>query len=255
MSILVYKKIGETPLQALNRLRLENPKLEKERLSYAGRLDPLAEGLLLVLQGKECNEAERQKFLGLEKDYEVQVLFGFSTDSYDLLGIPVENTDICNFNLDDLKLSIEKIIPEFIGANHGLKYPPFSSKTIGGRPLFELARSKDGLPDEMPDIKGTIQSIKVLDLRTISTSDLKEHIHSSVDLVSGDFRQKEILEKWDSILQAETTWPLLKLYVKCESGVYMRSLAESLGRRLGITGLAFSIKRVKIGDHTIDNMA
>jgi len=53
-------------------------------MTYAGRLDPLAEGLLLVLTGEECKNKE--KYLGLDKEYEVDVLFGFATDTYDILG-------------------------------------------------------------------------------------------------------------------------------------------------------------------------
>ena len=53
--LTIYKNKGETPLQALSRLRKEKPELEKETLSYAGRLDPLAEGLMLVLIGDANN--------------------------------------------------------------------------------------------------------------------------------------------------------------------------------------------------------
>jgi tRNA pseudouridine(55) synthase len=249
MPILAYKRIGETPLETLDRLRLERSELEKERLSYAGRLDPLAEGLLLILVGEECDEGRRNAFLGLDKVYEVEILFGFSTDSYDLLGIPVKSTE--GFNLDEFKMSVEKVIPEFIGESHGLKYPAFSSKTVGGRPLFELAKSKDGLPDELPEIKGSIKGIEILGIRSITTSELKDHIHTVINLVKGDFRQKKILEVWDNILLNEALYPILKLSVSCESGVYMRSLADSFGKKLSLGGLAFSIKRTKIGDYLL----
>jgi tRNA pseudouridine(55) synthase len=254
MPILFYKKVGETPLEALNRLRLENPTLKNERLSYAGRLDPMAEGLLLVLVGNECNEDRRRSFLGLEKEYEVQVLFGFSTDSFDLLGIP-KMTDRAN---DDLKFLIEKILPEYIGGSHGLKYPPFSSKTIKGVPLFELAKSTDGAPNNLPDIKGQIKGLKIIEVTSINPQDLKEHVHKMVGLVNGDFRQKEILNVWDEIIKTapeETAFPLFKLLIHCESGVYMRSLADSLGSRVNLRALAFSIKRTRIGDYTDENMA
>lgn len=255
MPILFYKKVGETPLEALNRLRLENPTLKSERLSYAGRLDPMAEGLLLVLAGDECNEDRRQTFLGLEKEYEVQVLFGFSTDSYDLLGIP-KMTD--HVNSDDLKLSIENILPGYVGGSHGLKYPPFSSKTVNGVSLFELAKSKDGTPSILPDIKGQIKGLKIIEVTSIAPKDLRDHIHKMVGIVNGDFRQKEILNAWDEIINTApegTAFPLFKLLVQCESGVYMRSLADSLGNRVNSRALAFSIKRTRIGDYTDENMA
>jgi len=42
-----------------------------------------------------------------------------------------------------------------------------------------------------------IKSIKLLGQRTISKKDLEKYIIESVNLVKGDFRQKEILKKWD----------------------------------------------------------
>ncbi len=75
---LTYKQWGETPLEALERVRLENPHVKNIPLSYAGRLDPLAEGVLLVLCG-EANKS-RSEYLGMDKEYECEVLFGIKTD-------------------------------------------------------------------------------------------------------------------------------------------------------------------------------
>ena len=50
-----------------------------------GRLDPLAEGVLLILIGDECKNKE--KYLGLDKEYEVAIIFGISTDTGDALGL------------------------------------------------------------------------------------------------------------------------------------------------------------------------
>lgn len=254
MPILIYKKIGETPLEAIKRLVIENPSLKNEKLSYAGRLDPLAEGLLLILQGNECSEENRKKFLGLEKEYEVEVLFGFSTDSYDLLGI-LDN--IGTLNSTDLVPKIEKIIPEYVGANHGLKYPPFSSKTINGKSLFELAKSK-ATPRELPLIMGEIGGLEIISSKLITKAELEEYIQKVISLVKGNFRQSETLEKWSTTLDTFpdlSTWPIVRFKVSCESGVYMRSLAESMGRRLQAFALAFSIKRTKIGGFRLEKMA
>ena len=79
------KKPGETPLECLNRFKVDNPEYEGEKMTYAGRLDPLASGVLLVLVGEECKKKE--KYLGLDKEYELTILFGFSTDSHDVLGL------------------------------------------------------------------------------------------------------------------------------------------------------------------------
>ena len=69
---LTYKNIGETPLECLERVRLEYGKAPEVPMTYAGRLDPMAEGLLLVLSGKELQN--KDKYLGLPKTYEFEVL-------------------------------------------------------------------------------------------------------------------------------------------------------------------------------------
>jgi tRNA U55 pseudouridine synthase TruB len=46
--VQINKNVGETPLELLERLRRERPELAQETLSYAGRLDPMAEGVMLA---------------------------------------------------------------------------------------------------------------------------------------------------------------------------------------------------------------
>ena len=78
----LYKNLGETPLERLERLRTQKPLYEREVLSYAGRLDPMAEGVMLCLVG-QANK-RREQYLDLSKEYTIAVLFGVSTDTYDV---------------------------------------------------------------------------------------------------------------------------------------------------------------------------
>ena len=66
----IYKNLGETPLQALERFRAKMVKngmadsaiksaWQKAPMTYAGRLDPLAEGELLILIGDECKNKDK----------------------------------------------------------------------------------------------------------------------------------------------------------------------------------------------------
>ena len=73
--INIYKKAGETPLEAINRLRSRRPEYQDVKITYAGRLDPLAEGVLILLAGDAVYEKE--KYLKLDKEYEAEILFGF----------------------------------------------------------------------------------------------------------------------------------------------------------------------------------
>ena len=56
--LLFDKHLSETPLEALHRLRTEQPELQNTKLAYSGRLDPMASGLLLVLVGEECKQRD-----------------------------------------------------------------------------------------------------------------------------------------------------------------------------------------------------
>ena len=91
----VYKKRGETPLEALENLRLKENIAPEVSMTYAGRLDPMAEGLIIILVGDAFKEENKKKYLGLDKTYELEILVGFDTDTHDLLGL-VQNikTDV-----------------------------------------------------------------------------------------------------------------------------------------------------------------
>ena len=83
---IIWKNLGETPLEALTRLREEVSIPSDVPMTYAGRLDPAAEGFLIVLTGEECKKKET--YSSLTKTYMAEILVDVSTDSYDLLGIP-----------------------------------------------------------------------------------------------------------------------------------------------------------------------
>lgn len=83
--VVLYKKVGQTPLHVLEAYKNEHPELANVPMAYAGRLDPMAEGKLLVLQGDECKVQE--KYHSLDKEYEFEVLFGVSSDTADVLGL------------------------------------------------------------------------------------------------------------------------------------------------------------------------
>jgi len=250
--ITLYKNRRETPLACLERFKKENFEYKDEKMTYAGRLDPLAEGLLLVLVGEECKNKE--KYLGLDKEYEVDVLFGFATDSYDLLGRVTKclcEQSEANQENSGLLHSVRNDIQSFVG-KFSQKYPAYSSKTIGGKPLFVLAKSGKLDEEEIPTKDVEIKSIEFLSQRTISKDALEKYIKDSIALVSGDFRQEEILKSWQVVFASEAKqsmlYRIISLKVSCTSGTYMRSLANSIGEKVGVPALALNIKRMRIGD-------
>jgi len=273
--LLLNKKEGETPLEALENFRRKKSKKNKKykdvKMTYAGRLDPMASGLLLVLAGGETKNKE--KYLALEKEYEFSVLFGFATDTYDILGRAQYSNILKNIRTIRSKSELEKKIKEnlksFVG-KFKQKYPMYSSKTVHGKPLFTYARA--GKAVESPEHEVNVKSLKFLKISKINNTKLLANIEKRIKKVKGDFRQKEILKIWRRYLKANqiknssaflhaTRGPfrvqnslsdlpvffIADFYIKCGSGTYVRSIANDLGRKIKIPALALSIKRTKIG--------
>lgn len=239
---IVQKFVGETPLKALERFRAEHveagvPGFKEVPMAYAGRLDPMASGKLLILVGDDCKKKE--KYLDLDKTYEVEILFGIETDSYDILGLAKLNPPYDENILRDSDLA--KYVGKF-----KQEYPPYSSKTVGGKQLHELARSGN-LPKDMPTKDVEIYSIDFVAKRVFAAKDLLHAIDMKIGLVKGDFRQQEILARWNELLSgSDRAFHVVKVVVSCSSGTYMRSLAQNIGRDLGIGALALSIDRTEI---------
>lgn len=48
------------------------------------------------------------------------------------------------------------------------------------------------------------------------------------------------------------SWPCLELKIHCSSGTYIRSLASEIGKKLKCGGLVEELRRLKIGDYSIE---
>ncbi|OGI95341.1 hypothetical protein A2917_02125 [Candidatus Nomurabacteria bacterium RIFCSPLOWO2_01_FULL_42_17] len=247
--LLLNKKEGETPLEALQAFRAKNKKYKDAKMTYAGRLDPLASGLLLVLAGDAVKEKE--KYLKLSKEYKFSVLFGFTTDTYDILGKIQHSNILTNIGMKELEKKIKQNLKFFTG-KFMQSYPMYSSRTVKGKPLFAYARA--GKFVESPKHEVEVKSLKFFCIKKISARKFLENIERRVVKVKGDFRQKEILKIWRQKLKSQQGESLLErkffiadFNIKCSSGTYVRGIAHSLGQKLNIPALAFSIKRTKIG--------
>ncbi len=240
--------MGETPLECLERLCVDNPKYEDVKLTYAGRLDPMAEGELLVLVEEECKDKE--KYLSLDKEYEFDILFGFSTDTYDILGLPAEVQPPRvreEYDVGRHQGKVERFLEDIKG-KQVQKYPAFSSKTIDGKPMFELAKAGELEGKEIPEREIEIYEADFIKSYWITGRDLKADVLKRILLVKGDFRQEEILERWNELLfgREEERFLISKIQIKCSSGTYVRGLVNSLGERIDYPALAFRIKRTKV---------
>lgn len=264
--IIIYKKKGQTPLDAIHEARSHNSELGLLPMTYAGRLDPLAEGVLLLLVGDECNK--KDEYLKLAKVYEVEILFGFATDTYDVMGkiMEVKNTEeLFDFSRPGSssslirgpeKLNNSEVLDEALFKFTGRikqSYPPFSSRTVNGKPLFVWAREGKLDEIEIPSHDVFVESIDIIEESSITSEKLLEKIKNDISLVKGDFRQDEIIKLWEENLEnkKEGIYKTIKLRISCGSGVYVRVLANDIGEALGIPALALDIRRVSVGEYKL----
>ncbi len=244
--MLLYKKLGETPLEAIERFRLINPLYKNVPMTYAGRLDPAAEGLLVLLAGDLCKE--KDLYTKLPKVYEVKMLFGFSTDTHDLLGIPVEKKNKITLSLEDIETELRKIFTNTpITINQ--KYPAYSSKTVGGESLISLARK--GIAVALPKHKVELYSGEIKSTETLSSIQIESRVREICDLVSGDFRQEETLVAWRKILKNWGHFTVVTCTISVGSGFYVRTFVDDIGKKLKTGAVVYSLKRTSVGDYKI----
>ncbi|HWB34194.1 MAG TPA: hypothetical protein VG753_02675 [Candidatus Paceibacterota bacterium] len=244
----LYKNLGETPRERLERLRDEESHYAHEALSYAGRLDPMAEGVLLCLVGSA--NKRREQYLDLSKEYVLDVLFGFSTDTYDVLGRVMDTGDASKVQ----PKAIKKGLNEFRG-HVSQEYPPFSSKTVAGKSLFEWARGNALSTLVMPERSVLVYDIELEGVYKVHEPELLAYIEEGVNKVQGDFRQEEIMRLWKQHLKSKGTreFACATVRVSCSSGTYMRSIAHALGKELGVPALALHILRTRVGEYRVED--
>lgn len=246
---LIYKELGETPLEALLRLRAHFKIPDVVPLTYAGRLDPAAEGVLVILAGDECKN--KLAYTNLPKTYVAEIVLGVSTDSYDLLGMPISGGlgEMTVQTTGDLYTKAEAWLASRIGT-HAQEYPPYSSKTVAGRHLHAYA--KEGMLVDLPTHEVTLHVAKDAGMRLVRKGDVVSRVERVATKVSGDFRQKEIAGAWRRLADGlPTELPILKVTLEVGSGFYVRQFAQDLGRTLGTGACLYSLVRTSVGRYML----
>lgn len=246
----VEKEVGETPLIATKRLRVERNIPDDVPLAYAGRLDPMASGKLLILIGDECKVQE--KYHALDKEYTVEVLIGVSSDSGDVLGLLSPCLP---------KILIDKEVQQVLRENVGkisLPYPHFSAKTVRGKPLHMWTLENRLNEIEIPTKTSRIHALTFTGLRTIHKEDILQYVRAKIETIpkvtdpqkalGADFRRSDVRASWNEFEKNGTeTYQILSFSCIASSGTYMRSLGAKIAEDLGTCSLAYSIHRTKIG--------
>ena len=187
--------------------------LKTKRVGHTGTLDPFATGVLVLLIGKATRLAQ---FLDKdEKEYEAVIQFGFETNTGDKTGTRSADFGLRSEEIAE-RLSTtdwEKVLSEFRGEIEQIP-PMYSAKKQAGKKLYELARQ--GKEVERKPIKVSIKELGLVDNDEIRTPNFQ-----------------------------------IRIRTVCSAGTYIRTLAEDIGRRLGLGAHLTELRRTSAGKFTL----
>ena len=262
-----YKEPGITPLEFINTIKKQYP---DKKICYTARLDPMARGKIPVLFGDECKNMHN--YTNLSKTYEVKVMIGLKTDSDDVLGILEEN--LSNTSLDNLYNLYNNIILSndliykynylFDRENEitiNQKYHYFSTKE-----LLYRSNNKDKNKDKNTDTDTNTDTeniehtheVKLFSSKIIDSGylDFRDWINDCISIIdkvdkTKNFRQKEIIEQWQNILNQEQDNINMKInYITLQlhvgSGFFVRQFVRDISDAIGIPLLCYDIHRISI---------
>jgi tRNA pseudouridine55 synthase len=122
-------------------------------MGHGGTLDPMATGILIIGVGNGTKEL--QGFLECTKSYETVVLFGASTDSYDVKGKVMAKAAYSHVT----KEKVEEALAQFRGKI--MQIPPiFSALRVNGKKMYEYAREGK----DIPELEGRPVEVEELEL-------------------------------------------------------------------------------------------
>ena len=167
--INIYKEKGLTSHDVVAKLR---GILRMKKIGHTGTLDPDAEGVLPVCVGKATKLCEL--LLEKSKTYQAMFILGLTTDTQDISGNVLKESDV-NVTRED----IEKAIMSFVGGYDQIP-PMYSALKVNGKKLYELAR--EGKEVERKPRRVVLDNIDIIDI----SDDLK-HITIRVDCSKGTY--------------------------------------------------------------------
>ena len=148
------KADAEQQVQRSKRRKIDSDNVFK--MGHGGTLDPLATGVLIVAIGRGTKSLGT--FLGGTKTYETVVLFGKSTDTYDVAGRVVADAPYGQIT----KSLVEEKMAAFRGKIKQVP-PIYSALKSNGMKAYDYARTGKELPRELESRDMTVDECILLE--------------------------------------------------------------------------------------------
>ncbi|MBU2102505.1 MAG: tRNA pseudouridine(55) synthase TruB [Candidatus Omnitrophota bacterium] len=162
--LLVNKPIGITSHDVVDIVR---GTFKMKAVGHAGTLDPLAEGLLVILVGKATKLFA--SFVNFDKEYIGVLKLGQITTTGDSQGPVIKHTDYQGISL----AQIDEAFSRFSGEMEQIP-PMVSALRMGGKRLYSLARK--GITIDRPARKIKIYSLQI---KTVDLPLVEFYVHCS----------------------------------------------------------------------------
>lgn len=133
--LLINKVSGCTSHDVVQKIRHI---FHQKAVGHAGALDPMAEGLLIILLGRATKLS--QYFLNSNKRYTLKMKFGLVTDTLDRDG-KILKDEPAKLNSEQVEAVLKSSVGEL-----QLKVPYFSAMKIKGKRLYSYAREGKKIP-------------------------------------------------------------------------------------------------------------
>ncbi len=236
--IILDKPLGLGSTQAVSAVKrvCREAGLGKVKVGHGGTLDPLATGVLPIALGEATKLTGRM--LNGDKTYGFTVAFGSETDTLDLEGKVIAESDV-----RPSMAEVEAVLPRFTGPI--VQVPPaYSALKVDGQRAYDLARAGEVV--ELAGRAVTIHSFEILPHwgRGHGEGGSEGELHSRPPSVSPDGlppppRGEDLLEE-------------VTLIAHVSKGTYIRSLARDIADALGTVGHVTMLRRLKAGPFTLD---
>jgi len=213
----------------------------QNKISYVGRLDPMASGIIIYLEGDELKD--RDKYMDMDKTYKFNLIIGILTDTGDCLGKISKIQSVNTINITKLT----EIFSEFIG-EYEQRYPVYSAYQIHKnglkKPLWYFAKNEIEL--EESDIPKHIIKIYNLeqDAKPIFSIKNMNYFMEQVEMIPDglELRKEEIMAQYQEYDKIRLIG--IPMLAKVSSGTYIRQLCMDIGDKLGVPCIADKIERV-----------